>query len=316
VIFLDPRVGSKHLVPLFEKLGLKQGDDFDVTTMEFGDVAFLGNGPRGPVRVGIEVKGGRGGSDFLSSMQSDRLAGHQAVGLGEHYERRYLIIEGLRPTRNGIIWQPPTSGKGRARPIFLADVRRFITGLEESGLRVRYARTPEDTARIIVRELFAFWQKDYEDHTSINPLYVAPSFSLVREDETTARIRRVLLALKAGVGAGRSKAVAQRFRSVRALATSNVEDWEGIGGIGRTIAGEVVDAVRAEIPRTGTEGSAAKRTQVAESVSARVLPSRHRVADRSAQHSRKRQDGQLGAGKRTQRGVQQDRRGRRKSVRH
>lgn len=291
MLLVDPRVGSKHMAPLFEKLGAP----FEVTPLEFGDIAFLGNGPDGPVRVGIEIKGGRGGSDFLQSMQSDRLVGVQVPGIS-NYDRRYLIVEGLRPTRKGVLWTPPRKGGGQPRPIFMADIRKYLTGIEESGLRVRHTRTPADTARLIVRELYAFWQKEYKDHTSVpaNVLYQAPLFSLRQEDEALARVRRVVVALKAGVGVGRSKAVAQRFGSVYALVTADEGAWEGIEGVGKKIAGDVIGAVREVIPNF-------------QDVPTTRVPPRRDAASRGPRRARGREDKQLDAGRHSQRRVSEAR---------
>lgn len=288
MLLVDPRVGSKHMAPLFTKLKV----EYEVTPLEFGDVAFLGNGPDGPVRVGVEIKGGRGGSDFLQSMQSDRLVGGQIPGFVENYDRRYLIVEGLRTGRNGLLWTPPRSGVSRPRPVFMADVKKYLTGIEESGIRVRFTRTPKGTAGVIARELYGFWQKEYKDHTSIpaNVLYVPTVFSLRQEDESIARIRRVLVSLKAGVGVGRSKAVAQHFGSVIAMANADAAAWEGIDGIGKQIAGDVIEAVREVIPNF-------------QNLSTTRIPARRQAADRGARVARRSEVKQLDAGRHPQRRI-------------
>lgn len=290
MILLDPRTGSKHLAPLFKGLGCP----FEITPLSFGDCAFIGNGPDGPVRVGIELKGGRGGSDFLQSMQSGRLVGHQVEGIADAYDRRYLIIEGLRASKNGIVWTPPRKG-GRMRPIFMADINKYITGLEESGLRVRRTLSPEHTARVIFKELYGFWQKEYDEHTSIaaNVLYQPAFFSLVRENPVEARIRRVAVALKAGIGVGRSKPVAERFGSVYDLVTADEQAWEGIEGVGRKIAGDVRAAIHARVQLP-------KNTQPA---SAKGVSPGHGVAAGSTRRTRKRQDRELDTSRRAQRRI-------------
>lgn len=285
MILLDPRVGSNHLAPIFTAMKVP----FEISSLEFGDCAFLGNGPDGPVRVGIEIKGGRGGSDFLQSMQSGRLVGHQVPGLAEAYERRYLVIEGLRPTRKGVLWTPPRRG-GRARPIFMADVHRFVTGLEESGLRIRYTRDPEHTARVIAKELLGFWEKDYHSHTSISVLYQAPIFTLHREDETTMRIRRVVKALKAGIGDGRSKAVAHHFGSIDALVNAEEAAWTGIEGVGKKTIGEAIRVIREVIPGFKSKTGTAVRPSKAD------VPPRTRRAAGSSRAASQREGSRVDAG--------------------
>ncbi len=308
MLFVDPRVGSKHLAPLFEAMGVP----FDITPLAFGDVSFFGNGPDdSPVSVGIEVKGGRAGSDFLQSMQSGRLVGHQVEGIGEMYDRRYLIVEGLRVTGSGVIWMPPRRGK--MRPIFKSDVEKYLTGIEESGIRVRRTVDPDDTARVIAKELYAFWQKPYDEHSSIpaNVLYQAPVFSVTREDEATARVRRVAVALKAGIGVTRSKAVAQAFRSIEEMVGASVSEWADVEGIGKTIAGEVWKAFRAQSKTATTTTATARRHLPAARVSTGI-----QVAPRSTRRTRRVQNAELDTGRGAERRVPQARRGGRKVVRH
>lgn len=291
MIYIDPRVGSAHLLPLISEMGVPTV----LEPLEFGDVAFVGNGPDGPVRVGIEVKGGKGGSDFIQSMQSGRLAGHQVDGM-KHYDRRYLIVEGLRPNMNGVVWNPYPRQRATMRPIFMIDIEKYITGLEESGLRVRFTTAPLSTARLIVKQLYAFWQEEYDKHSSINTVYVPPVFSLPGENEKELRFRRVLKALKAGVGDGRSKGVARHFGSILAMVTSDVDAWAGIEGIGKKTAGEVIRVVREEIG--GATVSTAKESVSARGPARRVSPGAnraHRGAASTRHHQGARVDPSAGA---------------------
>ena len=285
MIFVDPRVGSKHLAPLFDRLQVA----YDVTPLDAGDCSFFGNGPDGPVSVGIELKGGRAGADFLQSMQSGRLVDEQVPKL-QRYDRRYLIIEGVRPTSRGVIWVPPRRGS-RARPIFEIDIRRFVTGVEESGLRVRWTRDPQHTVDVIVKELYAFWQKPYNEHTSINTLYDPPIFSVRRESRELRRLRKIAKAFD-GIGVDRSRDVALHFRSIARLLGAAEGEWRAIEGIGPKLAGDIVRAIRAEIPEVITANRSTSR-----------VPARGRVADRGTRHSRKRQDQQLDASRSAQPGI-------------
>lgn len=283
MITLDPRVGSKHMKPIFDRLKVP----YQVGPLEFGDCEFIGSGPNDtPVIISVEIKGGRNGSDFLTSMQSGRLAGHQAPGL-QRLDRRYLIVEGLRPNRQGVLW---ISGHAR-RPIFMADVNRYLTGLEETGLRVRRTSSPEHTAHVIFKELYQFWQKPYHEHTSTNTVYVPPVFTLIEEEEALARFRRVLVAMKVGVGAGRSKPVAEHFGSIYAMVNSEVGDWRGIDGIGKKTPGEVLRAVREIV---GSAQSTTKNRATGRTPASRVSP-RARGAHRSKRTTRKHQSARVDA---------------------
>jgi ERCC4-type nuclease len=265
VIFADPRVGSKQTEKRSHDLTGPLSDlgiDVELTPLDFGDFAFFGNGPEGPLSVGIELKTV---SDFINSMLSGRLAGHQIPGLVEKYQRVYLIIEGFYRAKRGSGLLEVPRGAGWAplhcgpRPVFWADVERFITGLEEAGIRVRRTRTSNETARVIAQVLYGFWQKDYEEHRSFNVLYRPAPLALVRENEATRRVRQVAACLP-GVGWKRSKAIAQRFRSIYGIVTAPPEAWEHLDGIGKTIAGDVQKAIREEIESSGDVPAPRSRT--------------------------------------------------------
>jgi len=303
MIFLDPRFGETKQAPGSERLAAFKKDlegfgaDVVVQQMEFGDAAFIGNGPDGPIKVGIELKTIK---DLINGMQTKRLAGHQIPGLLETYGRTYLVVEGFyRAGRPSGILEMPYGRRWRGfyagkRPIFWADVEKFLTGLEEVGVRLRRTRTPHETARVIAQVLQGFWNKDYAAHRSLDVVYTAQPL-LNRDDEATARIRRVLVALKSGVGDGRSKDVARAFGSIYGLVTADVNAWSGVEGIGKTIAAKTVQAIRAEIP-----GSTRSKLQKS-----------GQSAPPNLRNSRRREDKGVRASRRTSRAVRTARRGHR-----
>lgn len=246
MIFADPRHGSKrpghqHSHDIGDAL-IAAGVEVESVGLEFGDFVFIGNGPGGPVQVGIELKTV---SDFLTSMLSGRLAGHQIPGLSR-YDRSYLIIEGWYRVARGAVVFPRQHSR---RPILWDSVEKFITGLEESGTRIRWSKNSKDTIRIIRSVLYAFWQKPYEDHESIDTLYKPPTFHLTHEDDVTRRVRAVASDLPM-IGHTRSKAVAERFRSIHRLVNATAEEWAEVDGVGTQIARGVVAAVHEEIPKS------------------------------------------------------------------
>ena len=88
MIQIDERTGSAELQSLFPP-----GVPTIVGRLEFGDFAFLGNGPEDePVSIGVERKGIR---DLLNSMVTGRLVGHQLIGLVNNYHYVYIVVEGL-----------------------------------------------------------------------------------------------------------------------------------------------------------------------------------------------------------------------------
>lgn len=238
LIFIDRRVGSAHLAEDLEANAVP----CELTTLEYGDVAFVGNGPDDTqIHIGIELKNV---NDLINSMQSGRLAAHQIPGLIERYAHTYLIIEGS--------FGPAMSPKhhGAQRPVAWRELEAFLVTLEvQAGIHIRHSRTANETAALIML-LYHWWtDKRYEEHRSLQALDVprAPMMLIDREDEVTQRLRKVAACLPC-IGWGRSKGVAARFRSIEALALASQSEWEEIEGVGRNIARDVWKAIREEIP--------------------------------------------------------------------
>src|SRR3990167_6616904 len=212
MILVDPRFGSERqgqrsshraVAEALEALGF----EIEKTSLESGDFVFLGNGPDGLMKVGVELKVI---NDLINSMRSGRLA-EQVLGMSEHYGRSYLIVEGFYRAKRGSgrlevprgkRWAPLMLGP---RPVYWADVEKFITGLEEAGGRGGRGRTAHETARVIGQVLQSFWDKPYDEHRSLQVLHKqAVPLTLVREDERVTRVRRVAQALGVGIGWSRS----------------------------------------------------------------------------------------------------------------
>jgi ERCC4-type nuclease len=156
-------------------------------------------------------------------------------------------------------------------------------------VRVRRTRTSNETARVIVHVLCSFWEKEYSEHRSLQTLRQPSTLTLAREDEATARMRRMCVSLKTGIGYGRSKAVAEHFRSIHNMALADLHAWEGIAGIGKGIARGTLDAIHEEV---GTRRLPQVKSTKA---SAGRVSARARVSTGRIRHSRRRQSTRLDA---------------------
>lgn len=246
MILISPAFGGgeKHshdMRPHFEALEVEH----KLHPMDFGDFSFIGNGPDGFIRIGVELKTVE---DFVGSMQSGRLTGYQIPGLTEHYHRVYLIVQGvykidrksgLLMVPRGRMWRALRLGR---RPVLWAEVERFITGLEEAGIRMRYTRSSWETAQIVSRVLEPFWDKPYEDHKSFNVLYQPVPLQIAKDDPVTHRMRLVAQCFDK-IGWARTKVVAKHFASIHEMINAEQNEWEEIDGIGPGIAAEVVKAI-------------------------------------------------------------------------
>lgn len=239
MIFLDDRTGSKELDQHLTRV------DTQLTRLEYGDAAFVGNGPEGPCFIGVERKALR---DFIQSMVRGRLAAHQIPGMMKTYETIYVVVEGIwrsSPSDGtlqilcGKSWRPLIFGK---RVFTAAEVWNFANTLTiKAGIHVVYTQSPKTTAEWL-QATYRWWTaKDYDEHRSHTSLPVPRSPLLVRP----SLLRRVA-ALLPGIAWGRSRAVAMHFESVWDMVNATEEEWVEIDGIGKGIAKSVYQALREE----------------------------------------------------------------------
>ena len=247
MLLVDPRVGSQHLAGHFDELHLP----YELTPLDYADVAFMGNGPDGPVGVGIELKNTL---DFINSMHSGRLAGHQIPGLQERYAHVWIVVEGFYRSRKGSgiaeiprgpTWVPLYLGK---RPVFWNDIELFITSLEvQAGVHVRRTRTPHETARLIGNVIYGWWSKPWEQHTSLKQLdQQRPArISLRREEDPVRRLMHNVAACLPGIGYERGRRISEHFGSLDEMWTATPEQWQQALGVakGTKHARDIVAAI-------------------------------------------------------------------------
>lgn len=228
-LLVDSRAGSKELVRPLRDLGLP----VDETTLEFGDLCFVGRGEGGaPLLIGVEHKKL---NDLVQSLTTGRLAGHQLPGMLTHYDRPYLCIEGdWSADEHGrtTMWK----GKGTRRPVKGAPLavsleQRILTLEARGGLRIRNCPTRRDTLRFIVA-LYRWWtDADLDDHKSHMAIY-APDFDTGMFKNQPSDFRKALTALLPGVSMAVSKAVEEAVAHIpsvrerlREVLTWEVSEW-------------------------------------------------------------------------------------------
>ncbi len=236
MILIDPRAGSNELTAPLTLAGLPCIE----TTLEFGDLAFIGRGEQGvQVNIGIEHKKL---PDLVQSLTDDRLAGHQAPGMLITYDRSYLIIEGEWDVDSGGNVVVPTRIKGRATrlkgcPPASILQQRVLTLEHRAGLRVRWTRSQQETIRY-VSALYRFWtDRDLDEHRSHLALH-APD--LDRAVLAPVSDKRRIAAMLPGVGVQKSEAVDRHFQSMEEMVCADTSEWQQIDGIGKTLAARIV----------------------------------------------------------------------------
>lgn len=238
MLLLDNRVGSGDLAHYFAAWRIP----YKLTRLEYGDVAFTGNGPNGmDIPIGIEVKKVR---DVLNCITDGRFAGHQLPGLVENYARIWLVVEGaytvdhstgLLVSRRGRRLEPVACG---TRQFMYRDLSNWLTTIEiKTGIRIRRTSGRVETARVCA-DLHSWWtNKAWDEHRS-HLAFDEPfpdHVPLVRPN----LVRRVAKEL-VGIGWKKSGAVAGKFTSVRAMCRAREKDWIEIEGIGEGLAGKIV----------------------------------------------------------------------------
>jgi ERCC4-type nuclease len=239
MILIDRRIGSGDLINVLPP------DSAQLTTLEYGDCAFLGNGPGGaPVRVGIEIKAL---GDCAQSIRSGRFAGHQLPGLLANYDKVYVILEGLY--RAGTEGELETFTKGHWTTgawggcgWMYNELDGWINSINiVAGVTVKRTMSRRETAAVIFG-LHHWWtSKSYEKHRSHCGFDESGRPTLMKP----GLVRRVAAELPL-IGWERSSAVADEFQSVLAMVLAEESSWIKIKGIGKGIARKVVRAIRGE----------------------------------------------------------------------
>jgi len=232
-LLLDRRVGSIELHPHLLT-------PHSVCDLDYGDAVVVGHttlpGESDPrdVMVGIERKRIR---DLISSMESGRLVAHQLPGMGEEYDRSYLVIEGLWQTNKKgelEIWQ----GKG-FRPLRYGkrvygskEVHSFLISVRELfGVPTLFTPNLLNTASWI--DHIHRWYNKKKHRTAetmmVNPVPAAPGF---KRPKTLAR----MLVGMDGIGGRKALDIAHHFGSMMELMAASVTDIMEVEGVGQTIA--------------------------------------------------------------------------------
>lgn len=263
MVLIDPRAGSGDLLdPIARRLNGQACHSM----LESGDVAFEGNGPDGPINVGIELKTL---SDMLTSMRTGRYI-DQLDRMLMDYQVIYLFIEGVwRPDDEGLIevpnhgsWRPLNTStreqakRGRGAYYTYAELDKFIISLEEKRDVVvcRVPRFPNSSRLETVTMLidrYTWWQKPWDSHSSVEKIKIQ-SGNLMAGKATV--LRRVAAQLPECAWET-SLHIERHFGTVEALSAATEEElaqvkWKTAKGrngrISPRLAGVIYNALRSK----------------------------------------------------------------------
>jgi ERCC4-type nuclease len=238
MILIDSRTGSKELAPYIRRIGVP----CELANLEFGDCALEGNGPKGPIAVGIERKTLH---DMLHSVDDSRYSAHQRPGMLKMYDKSFLIVEGnwrphdpdgtLMESHNGGSWG---QCRYRSQRVMYSKLRRYLFSVQLSGVPVLYTRDLFHTAYDIC-ECFHYFQKRWESHTS---LIEVQKLNIPALDGKPKLVRRWAADLE-NVGTLLSIEAERQFKTPISLAQSSESDWLRIKGIGVKSARNIVKEI-------------------------------------------------------------------------
>lgn len=179
-----------------------------------GDFCFAGNGEKGPCLVGIERKRIR---DMLSSMRLGRYTGEQVPKLIEHYDYKFLVIEGTYRTNwySGLLedlvgkqYAPISYGRGNYTGLELESF--LISNILCTPIKIKRTRDERETVEFLIALNHRFsepWDKNLEHVTAIHQ---PEQYATIGKAST---VRRVAYCLQ-GIGWDKSGSVEQNYKSV------------------------------------------------------------------------------------------------------
>jgi ERCC4-type nuclease len=250
MIQVDSRVGSgrdKKGEELLQPIIRRMGVPCETVTLAYGDAAFEGNGPDGPVTLGVERKTVH---EMLDRVEDAHYTAQQLVGMKKLYSRSFLIIEGMweRGTpgsqldglliegfNHGSSWGPlKPYGHGGRTPLY-SKLYRYLISVSMSGVIITYSNSLTQTACQIV-EIQQYFQKKWREHTALRECQKLAIPSLSDRPSLCKRWANELT----DVGVVHGEEAERLFKTARNLANADESEWLTIPGIGVKTARQIV----------------------------------------------------------------------------
>jgi ERCC4-type nuclease len=235
------RDSQKEILVHIHRTGCKA----ELTSLEFGDAAFEGNGPNGKILIGIERKTI---GDMLNCIDDSRYSAHQRPGMMAMYQKSILIIEG--------VWKPDiTTGylmecintlswrvvKQRTQMARYNKLFRYLLTVQFSGVTVIWSRDMEQTAYNIT-EIFHWFQKPWDQHTSLLEMQKLNIPALTGRPKLVQRWAAEI----DGIGVKHSQDAVKVFKTPYDLARSDETEWITLPGVGAKLARSVIKQIHGD----------------------------------------------------------------------
>jgi len=202
-----------------------------ITRLAYADFAFDGNGPDGPVMIGIERKTV---SDLINSIKSGRLSDRQVPGVMQTYDIGCLLIEGEWFTdRDGMVKVGRSRRKTRMRVGALLGYLATVQWV--CGMTILRTRNPDDTTNCVFCWA-KWWEKPWSQHSShkaVSSLNMPEDGSVWGPKMNT--VSRMAYQIS-GLGLKRATSAGKVFGSVREMVCAGEEEWREVPGVGKMLA--------------------------------------------------------------------------------
>lgn len=238
MILVAHEKGSKELAPLIRQIGVQA----EVVKLPFGDFAMEGNGPTGPISIGIERKTLH---DMLACIEDGRFSGHQKVGMEQLYNVKYLAMEGVwKPHEKGFLMEGNDKGaywicKPSGKPVMYSKLKRYLLSVQQSGVTVTVSRDMFQTAYDIC-EIYHWWQKPWAEHKSMLQTQTIIIPSLMGKPNLVRRWAKEL----PGVSETIMDRMGQKFKLPVDLALADIPTFMSIDGVGSVKAEKIFKEIR------------------------------------------------------------------------
>lgn len=236
---IDTRAGSKELIAPLAALGVP----VEPGVLLAGDVEIVGNGPGGPLLVGVEYKSIE---DTAACMRSGRFA-DQARGMKANFNVSWLLVEGrVRAVKGGMEVQ---THKGKWRLLHAGVTYQELTAwlLTMSQVNGILLYRTEDLAESVewLRIFNNWWtSKDWHQHRAHLEWYTPPVVGNPFLGEPP--LVQKAAALLPHIGGIKAERVGKEFRSLKKMCCVSQEDWTKIPGVGKKMAKRIVEAIEEE----------------------------------------------------------------------
>lgn len=240
-LLVDDRDGSKELMR-YEPVA----STGTLARLTSGDVAFAGNGPDGPVWVGVEVKSIY---DLISSMNTGRLQATQIPAMLAEFSVSWLLYFGAyRQGLGGRLEIEDRNGRWRTHRIGGRDVpygylQSFLFDLTMAGIHVQRVIDIRE-AVTWVGCIHRWWSKPWDKHKGFRTFDKSGQISLMPHMSDHQRAIACVAKELPGVGFERALAAASYFGSISEMINAPAEEWARVPGVGKVIAGTVHKFVR------------------------------------------------------------------------